>query len=100
MLTAYKVPVEELEKKWHVYPLEDVQKNDEDKPKRKLILLPKDEGRKEIVERIDQAVKNGTIQNSIWATPGLPMLIFILAGLITALFFGDIVWICIRLLLG
>jgi preflagellin peptidase FlaK len=99
LVTGYKVPVEELKKKWHVYPMEDVEKNGEGKLRRKLVLLPKDEGRKEIVERIDDAVRTGTIPNEVWATPGLPMLVFILAGLITALFFGDIVWICVRLLL-
>jgi len=31
--------------------------------------------------------------------PGVAMLIFITAGLLIALFFGDIVWICIRFLL-
>ena len=99
LLTGYKVPVEELKEKWHVYPLEDVEKTEENRLKRKLIILPKDEGRKEIVERIDEAIKSGAIPNEVWATPGLPMLIFILAGLITALFFGDIIWICMRLLL-
>jgi preflagellin peptidase FlaK len=99
LVTGYKVPVEELKKKWHVYPMEDVEKNEEGKLRRKLVILPKDEGRKEIVERIDDAVRSGAIPNEVWATPGLPMLVFILAGLITALFFGDIVWICIRLLL-
>jgi len=99
LLTGYKVPVEELKKKWHVYPMEDMEKNEEGQLKRRLVILPRDEGRKEIVERIDEAVKSGAIPNSIWATPGLPMLIFILAGLITALFFGDIIWTFIGLVL-
>jgi preflagellin peptidase FlaK len=99
LLTGYKIPVEELKEKWHVYPLEAIEKTEENRLKRKLIILPKDEGRKEIVDRIDEAIKSGAIPNEVWATPGLPMLIFILAGLITALFFGDIIWICMRLLL-
>jgi prepilin signal peptidase PulO-like enzyme (type II secretory pathway) len=40
------------------------------------------------------------MKDKAWATPGLPMLIFVTAGLIVALFGGDIVWICIRLILG
>ena len=67
--------------------------------KRRLVVIPKDEGRDAIVERLAKAVEAGKIQNTVWATPGLPMLIFITAGLIIALFFGDIVWTCIRLLL-
>jgi preflagellin peptidase FlaK len=100
VLTGYKVPVEELKKKWHVYPMEDLEKDGEDKLKRKLVIVPRDEGRKEIVERIDEAVKSGAIPDRIWATPGLPMLIFVLAGLITSLLFDNIVWLCLRLLLG
>lgn len=99
LVTGYKVPIDKLQEKWHLYPLEDVE-NVENGLKRKLVLLPKDEGRDAIVERLSKAVENGKIQNTVWATPGLPMLIFITIGLITALFFGDIIWICINFLLG
>ena len=54
----------------------------------------------EIVDRISKAVQNGKIQNNIWATPGLPMLIFITAGLVIALVFGDLIWIILASLLG
>jgi len=100
LITGYKVSINKLKAKWHVYPLEDVEEDAEDKFKRKLIILPKDEGRTAIVERLERAIKAGNIQDSIWATPGLPFLIFVTLGLIVALFLGDIVWICIRLLLG
>jgi preflagellin peptidase FlaK len=99
LVTGYKIPIDKLKQKWHLYPLEDVEKT-ENGLKRKLVLLPKDEGRDAIVERLSKAVENGKIQNTVWATPGLPMLIFITLGLVIALFFGDIVWICISFLLG
>jgi preflagellin peptidase FlaK len=99
LVTGYKIPIDKLKEKWHLYPLEDVEKT-ENGLKRKLVLLPKDEGRDAIVERLSKAVENGKIQNTVWATPGLPMLIFITLGLVIALFFGDIVWICISFLLG
>ena len=99
LVTGYKVPIDKLKEKWHLYPLEDVE-NVENGLKGKLVVLPKDEGRDAIVERLSKAVENGKIQNTVWATPGLPMLIFITAGLIIALLFGDIIWICISFLLG
>ena len=99
MITGYKAPIRKLKEKWHVYPMEDSEETPEKSIKRKLLLLPKDEGREEIVERLDRAINAGAIKDRIWATPGLPMLIFITAGLIVALFLGDIVWICIRLVL-
>jgi preflagellin peptidase FlaK len=99
LITGYKVSVNKLKEKWHLYPLEDTEENPENGFKRKLVLIPKDEDRNMIVERLTKAVEAEKIQDTVWATPGLPMLIFITAGLIIALFFGDIVWTCIRLLL-
>lgn len=95
LITGYKVSVQKLKDKWHVYPLEDASEDSESNFKRRLVTVPKDEGRDAIVARLDEAVKTGKIQDRIWATPGLPFLIFITAGLIVALFFGDIVWILI-----
>jgi archaeal preflagellin peptidase FlaK len=100
LITGYKAPVQKLKDKWHVYPLEDANEDSENSLKRKLVALPKDEGRDAVVERLDKAVKEGKIHDGIWATPGLPFLIFITAGLVLALFVGDIVWICIARLLA
>jgi preflagellin peptidase FlaK len=99
LITGYKVSVNKLKEKWHLYPLEDTEEDPKNGFKRKLVLIPRDEDRNTIVERLTKAVEAGKIQDTVWATPGLPMLIFITVGLIIALFFGDIVWTCIRLLL-
>ena len=99
LITGYQISVNKLKEKWHLYPMEDVEETPEKEFKRRLVVIPKDEGRDAIVERLAKAVEAGKIQDTVWATPGLPMLIFITAGLIIALFFGDIVWTCIRLLL-
>jgi len=101
-ITGYKKTVNELKEKWHLYPLEDIEENAENTFRRKLVLglIPQDEDRNAIVERLAKAVETGKIKNNVWATPGLPLLIFITVGFIIALFFGDIVWICVRALLG
>jgi preflagellin peptidase FlaK len=102
LMTGYKVPLARLQEKWHVYPLEDIieEENGETLLKRKLLVMPKDEGREEIVKRLSGGVASGKIDSHVFATPGLPMLIFITVGLIISLFFGDIVWLLIRLLAG
>jgi len=102
LMTGYKVPLARLQEKWHVYPMEDIieEESDETSLKRKLLVMPKDEGRKEIVDRLSKAVASGKIDSLVFATPGLPMLIFITVGLIISLFFGDIVWLLIRLFAG
>jgi len=61
--------------------------------KRKLLVFPKDEEREEIVSRILENVKEERLDGGVWVTPGLPLLIFVTAGLVIALAYGDIVWI-------
>ncbi|MEM2385697.1 MAG: A24 family peptidase C-terminal domain-containing protein [Candidatus Bathyarchaeia archaeon] len=99
LLTGYKVSVWKVKEKWHLYPLEDVEKT-QNGIKRKLVVFPRDEGRDAAVERLEEAVKNGDIPEKVWATPGLPMLVFITAGLVIALFYGDMVWNMVRFFLG
>lgn len=95
LLSGYKADIAELEKKEYLYPLEDFDENE-----RKLFVVPKDEDRKEIVARLQKAKREGRLQNGVWATPGLPMLIFVTIGLIVALVYGDIVWVFVRSALG
>jgi preflagellin peptidase FlaK len=100
MITGYRVPLQRLKEAWHVYPLEDIhEENSVKMPERRLLAVPKDEGRDEIITRLSKAADSGTINSNVWATPGLPMLIFITIGLVVALLFGDVVWILISAVL-
>jgi len=90
-VSGYKAKVVELEKKGYLYPLEDIRVVESGESERKLILMPKDEERKEIIERILDASQKGKLSDDMWVSPGLPMLVFITAGLILALVVGDIV---------
>ena len=67
---------------------------------RKLVIVPRDDGRDKIVERLSNAADAKKIDCYVWATPGLPMLIFVTLGLIVALVFGDIVWLLVRTVIG
>lgn len=101
LITGHKVSVAKLREKWHVYPMEDIEEeNGENSVKRKLVVVPRDEGRDEIITRLSKAVDAGKIDDYVWATPGLPMLIFITIGFIIALLFGDIVWMLVSFVLG
>ncbi|MEM3565555.1 MAG: A24 family peptidase C-terminal domain-containing protein [Candidatus Bathyarchaeia archaeon] len=100
LTTGYKVHIKKLKEKWHIYPLEDVENTKEGGIKRKLLVLPKDEEREAIVKRLENAVEAGKIPEKVWATPGLPMLIFMTFGLVLALVYGDVVWALVRLFMG
>lgn len=100
LLTGYKINVAKLERYEYLYPLEDICETERSQADRKLLVIPKDDNRVQIVKRISDAARTGKIQNHVWATPGLPMLIFITVGLIIALVFGDLVWMLLFLALG
>ncbi len=101
VITGHRVPLDKLKATWHIYPMEDAEEERGDSSlKRSLLVVPKDEGRDEIVSRLSKVAAEGRIDKNVWATPGLPMLIFITAGLIAALLLGDIVWILISTVLG
>jgi hypothetical protein len=99
LITGYKMSLSKVKEKWHIFPLEDVDDQSVNL-KRKLVVVPNDEGREKIVERLTKATEEGKIDGYVWATPGLPMLIFVTFGLIAALFLGDFVWLLVRLVLG
>lgn len=99
LLCGYKVNITKLEKVGHLYPLEDIYITETGENERKLLVFPKDEDRKQIVDRVLSAKREGKLQDDVWATPGLPMLVFITAGLILALLFGDIIWNILHLIL-
>jgi len=99
LMTGYKVEPATLEKNPHVYPLEDITTKETGEDERKLLVFPKDETQETIVARILSAVRAGKLQDAVWVTPGLPLLIFITAGLIIALLFGDIIWLLLRFIL-
>ena len=99
LITGYKMNVSKVKEKWHIFPMEDIDDQDVNL-KRKLVIMPNDEGREKIVERLSTAAQENKIGSYIWATPGLPMLIFVTVGLVVALFLGDFVWLLVRFILG
>jgi archaeal preflagellin peptidase FlaK len=99
LITGYKMNICKVKEKWHIFPMEDVDEKSVN-VKRSLVIIPHDEGREKIVERLSKAVDEGKIHSYVWATPGLPMLIFVTIGLIVALLLGDFVWLLVRTVLG
>ena len=99
LLCGYKVNSMKLERMDHLYPLEDIHTAETGESERRLLVFPKDEDRQPIVDRLLNAKREGGLQNDVWITPGLPMLVFITGGLIVALLFGDLIWSTLRLIL-
>ena len=96
LISGYKIRLSKLEK-GHMYPLEDIETKDDGEKNKKLLAFPNYDEREEIIARIREDSKDEDPE--VWVTPGLPLLIFITAGLIIALAFGDIVWFLISSLI-
>ncbi len=99
LFSGYKINLFKL-KNGHMFPLEDIEENDEGIKIRKLLVFPNDEEREEIITRLTNNIEKKKLDAGVWATPGLPLLIFITFGFIIALIYGDIVWILISSILG
>jgi preflagellin peptidase FlaK len=97
-LTGYKVNMADLEK-GYMYPLEDVTTKEKGDVERKLLVLPKDEERDTIIGRISHAIQEGKLPNEVWATLGLPLLVFVTLGFIVSLILGDLIWVLLSLVL-
>ena len=99
LFSGYKINLSKL-KTGHMFPLEDIEVNDEGIKKRKLLVFPNDEEREEIIARLIKNIEKKKLDFGVWATPGLPLLIFITMGTIIALIYGDIVWIVLSSIIG
>ena len=99
VLCGYKVNAADLKSRKHFYPLEDARVLETGKTERRLLVYPSDEKRERIVERLLEAREEGKLRSEVWVTPGLPLLVFITAGLIIALTLGDLIWVMLSLFL-
>jgi len=98
VLSGYRVKISDLEKSIHLYPLEDAEEK-EGKITRSLRVLVKVEEEKEsVVKRLRGLVEKGILPDEVWATPGLPLILFITIGFVLTLFFGDAIGWMFKLL--
>ncbi len=79
LITGYKVDMTKLKEKWRVFPMEVLKIDaNENGLKRKLIVVPEDEGQNEIVERLGRAIEVRKIDSYVYTTPDLLMYISLL----------------------
>jgi preflagellin peptidase FlaK len=90
VLSGYKVELDELRKRPHLIPIEDVDEAG-GVPRRKMRLFADVEADTDVViGRLEKYASAGLVPSMVWVTPGLPMLVFILLGFLATLFLGDI----------
>jgi preflagellin peptidase FlaK len=92
LLTGYKVPVDELESKPHLFLLESIRPQESTVRRRFEFNLRVDLDNSEELAEIKRAADSGLLRGGIWVSPGLPFLVFVTLGLAISVLLGDVVW--------
>lgn len=91
-ILGYPTDLTRLQSTFYLYPMEEVSMEG-DKPHRTLKLYQNAEtDREPLVSKLVDTLTGLGFNGKVWVTPGLPMLLFILIGLIITLALGDIVF--------
>jgi preflagellin peptidase FlaK len=90
--TGYRVRIDELESKPYLFLLESIHLQ-ESKVERNLeFTFRVDLDYSKQLAEVKRAAELGLLPGWIWASPGLPFLVFVTLGLGISLLFGDVVW--------
>jgi preflagellin peptidase FlaK len=89
---GYPTDPSKLRSTFYLYPMEEVLM-DGDRPRRTLKLYQNAEtDREPLVSELSDSLTKLGFKGRVWVTPGLPMLLFILIGMIITLALGDVIF--------
>ncbi len=98
ILTGYPSEVSKLRSTFYLYPMEKIIEGT-NTPHRSFNLYFGAETDRELeVSKFTESLSKLDYRGKVWVTPGLPMLLFILVGLIVTLILGDVVFSTVFLL--
>jgi preflagellin peptidase FlaK len=98
-VTGFPAQLVQLQSTFYLYPMESIVEDERGTRRTLQIYSNADVDRQELVSDFIDSLQKISSPNRVWVTPGLPMLVFILAGVVIALIFGDPVFAGIFLLL-
>lgn len=89
LFSGFRIPLADLESKSFYFPMEAI---DEDPPARRIKLIQNvEEDRGLVIGKLREQVSP---QDTVWATPALPHLLFLGIGFLLTLFIGDLIlWV-------
>ena len=100
LVSGYKADFKEVEDKIYLYPLEEVVESEGGVERRLNLFVEAEVERQDLLGKLRPYVEKAVIPREIWATPGLPMLVFITIGFILALLMGDLIFLIISASIG
>jgi len=100
LVSGYKADFKEVEDKMYLYPLEEVVESGSAVERRLNLFVEAEVERQDLVGKLRPYVEKAVIPREIWATPGLPMLVFVTIGFMLALVLGDLIFLIISAFIG
>jgi preflagellin peptidase FlaK len=93
-LTGYKTNFKILKEKVYLYPMEEPSRSNHGFPRRLRLFSSANADRDDLVRNLGNCLKNN---EEVWVSPGIPLLLFILMGLVSTTIMGDVLlWLAIR----
>jgi len=88
-ITGYPVDMLKLRSTFYLYPIEELVQNSEGTHRSFKLFFSAEADRDQMVSKLVDSFSAMGFQGRVWVTPGLPMLLFILLGLVITLALGD-----------
>lgn len=92
MISGYRTEMSRLRSTFYLYPMEEILQAQEGARRSFKLFVDAESDRDKMVSEFSNAHSKLNLQGQVWVTPGLPMLVFITAGLVLTLIFGDILF--------
>jgi preflagellin peptidase FlaK len=89
MVTGYPTNLTNLRSTFYLYPMEEVAEDAGGARRRFHLMLDAESDRDQLVAGLSGSLGKVGSPERVWVTPGLPMMVFILCGVIITLIFGD-----------
>jgi preflagellin peptidase FlaK len=100
-ITGYPAEFSRLRSTFYLYPMEEVEQDANGNMRRVFkFFFSAEADRDEMVAKFNESISELGYEGKVWVTPGLPMLVFILVGLVVTLVFGDLIFSGVLILAG
>jgi hypothetical protein len=88
-VTGYLADLSKLESTFYLYPMEEVSEDSSGAHRRFRLFVSAEADRSEMISGLDRSLRKVGSPTRVWVTPGIPMLLFILLGVLLTLALGD-----------
>jgi preflagellin peptidase FlaK len=92
MVSGYRTEIASLRSVFYLYPMEEIVQTPDAARRSFKLFVDAESDREKMVSEFSNAYSKLNLQSQVWVTPGLPMLVFMTAGLLITLIFGDILF--------